>query len=25
MFCAPPAQGWQRKHHDLARSTQSRQ
>ena len=25
MFCAAPAQGWQRKHHDLARSTQSRQ
>ena len=23
MFCAAPAQGWQRKHHDLARSTQS--
>jgi hypothetical protein len=26
MFCAAPAQQeWQRKHHDLARSTQSRQ
>jgi len=25
MFSAAPAQGWQRKHHDLARSTQSRQ
>jgi hypothetical protein len=26
MFCAAPAQEWQRKHHhDLARSTQSRQ
>jgi hypothetical protein len=25
MFCAAPAQGRQRKHHDLARSTQSRQ
>jgi hypothetical protein len=25
MFCAAPAQGWQRKHHDLARSAQSRQ
>jgi hypothetical protein len=25
MFCAAPAQGWQRKCHDLARSAQSRQ
>jgi hypothetical protein len=25
MFCAAPAQGWQRKYHDLARSAQSRQ
>jgi hypothetical protein len=25
MFSAAPAQGWQRKHHDLARSAQSRQ
>ena len=23
MFCAAPAQGWQRKYHDLARSAQS--
>jgi hypothetical protein len=25
MFCAAPAQEWQRKYHDLARSAQSRQ
>jgi hypothetical protein len=25
MFCAAPAQGWQRKYHDLARLAQSRQ
>jgi len=25
MFCAAPAQGWQRNYHDLARSAQSRQ
>ena len=25
MFCAAPAQGWQRKYHDPARSAQSRQ
>ena len=25
MFCAAPAQAWQCKYHDLARSTQSRQ
>jgi hypothetical protein len=25
MFCAAPAQAWQRKYHDLARSAQSRQ
>jgi hypothetical protein len=25
LFCAAPSQGWQRKHHDLARSAQSRQ
>ena len=25
MFCAAPAKGWHCKHHDLARSTQSRQ
>ncbi len=25
IFCAAPAQGWQRKFHDLARSAQSRQ